>query len=190
MPICYWPVPLNRVRVCVKTNVCHPATPLTLLFVPSVGAWEGGGWQPIDGACVYVCVPLDSCPALPHPPTTDPTLQSIRCTLPWCCFFYEKGGVKFSDSHAWTGPMWLCSLENLPPPPARRVWDSFRSWLCWRYIQMRLLWVLCWWGPSHEAGSPINVAQAVVTGGERVGQTAELITALPNERLWADILLC
>lgn len=43
---------------------------------------------------------------------------------------------------------------------------------------------------SHEAGLPISVAQAMVTRGERVGQTAELITALLNERLWADILLC
>lgn len=83
LPICRWPFPFNRVSICMKTNVCHPPNSPSLHSLGEVAV--GGGWVPIDEACVYVCAPYP--PSLPHPPITDPTLLCIRCTLPWCCFF-------------------------------------------------------------------------------------------------------
>lgn len=58
---------------------------------------------------------------------------------------------------------------------------------------MPLLLVIAWGNPNQvqgTAGSTISPAQAMVPRGYRVGQTAELITALSNEQLWAHILLC
>lgn len=89
VPICFWPFPFNRIRVCMKTNVFNPP------LLHSLGwGWEGVAayrWS----QCLCVCppppYPAPHLPFLPHPPITDPTLHSIRCTLPWCCFFYKEG---------------------------------------------------------------------------------------------------
>lgn len=84
--------------------------------------------------------------------------------------------------------IWPCGCTVHPFSSARTAFALGLGLL--KNTFMPLLWVMCRRSPSHEAGSPISVAQAMVTRGERVGQTAELITALLNERLWADILLC
>ena len=101
--ICHWTFPFICAKICVKTNVCQPPSP----FIPSEERLGAYRW----GLCLWMCpqtLPLNL-PPLPHPPITDPNLQSIRCILPWCCFFYMRGAC-FQIHVGWT--MWLCNHEN------------------------------------------------------------------------------
>lgn len=83
------PFPFKRTRVCMKTNVCGSTTHL---FILRLG--RGQGWGP----CAYRFKPVFMCAPPPtpphpfsfspshqpklHPPSAEPALHTIRCTLP------------------------------------------------------------------------------------------------------------
>lgn len=80
LPVCTLP------RLCTITNVHHHSTTLHSF---SLEGW-GGSLLTKPG---FMWVPPS--PYSPHPPIPDPTLLTIRCTLPWC-FFYNMGPDAFS----------------------------------------------------------------------------------------------
>lgn len=79
--------------------------PLTLSSFSSWGVGRGGGAFAYRlSLCLCVCPPIPASHHRDlHPPIADPALHTIRCTLPWCCFFYKRGPVfTFVFTSSWT----------------------------------------------------------------------------------------
>lgn len=152
IPICHWPFPFNCASICMKTNVYNPPTP----FIPSVEEERLGAYR--WGQCLWMWPPNPAphLPSLPHPPITDPTLHSIRCTLPWCwIFIWRAGGCLKIHMARWP---WESEGGQYSCWQCDNGFRCFASWLAEKHIQIPLLWVMCRRSPSHEAGSTISLA--------------------------------
>lgn len=133
IPICHWPIPLNRKSVCMKTNVCHPLNPLH-----SLG--RGGEAGCVKTRTVFMCVPPRSCPSPPLSATpthhrSHPPLYQVHSTM--MLFLLYEGACFQTHMGCSTesGTMWLCNHENhkVYSTSAGRVRIVLGFWVlaCW-----------------------------------------------------------